>query len=142
MSPLAVRGVSRWTAAAVDRAAPRRTRLLQSAVTDAWARRWKNVNERFDVFAPGHPVTRPESAIALRLTLGPDTLARKVKALAAQTTQTAGLISAMGEDQYAAWVADEMFVAGEPAPLICENCWWDPQDARWHCRSSGSRLPA
>jgi LmbE family N-acetylglucosaminyl deacetylase len=119
--------VARWAAAAVDRAAPLGTRLLQSAVTDVWARRWEVVNRRFDVFAPGYPVTRPETALALRLTLDPATLARKVKALAAQATQTAGLIEAMGEDQYAAWVAEEMFVAG---------CWWDHENARWRCGSS------
>ncbi|MBG0567588.1 PIG-L family deacetylase [Actinoplanes aureus] len=125
--------VGRWTAAAVDRAAPARTRLLQSAVTGDWERQWRIVNERFSVFAPGYPVTRRESELALHLTLDPATLARKVKALTAQTTQTAGLIAAMGDDQYAAWVADETFVTGASGPLVCERCWWDHENARWRC---------
>ncbi|WP_328459699.1 PIG-L family deacetylase [Actinoplanes sp. NBC_00393] len=125
--------VGRWTAAAVDWAAPARTRLLQSAVTGDWARQWRIVNERFDVFAPGYPVTRRDNELSLRLSLDPGTLARKVKALTAQSTQTAGLIAAMGEDQYAAWVAEEAFTEGVPAPLVCERCWWDHENARWRC---------
>ena len=49
--------------------------------------------------------------------LSPDVAARKVRALAAQTTQTAGLITAMGVDRYTAWVGDESFVQhGRQAP--------------------------
>ena len=132
------RAVARWTAAAVDLVAPARTRLLQSAVPAGWARQWHAVNERFDVFEPGHPVTRRETDLALHLRLDPGTLARKVRALAAQTTQTAGLIAAMGDDEYAAWVADEAFTTGTPAPLVCERCWWDHETAQWRCAA----LPA
>jgi hypothetical protein len=35
---------------------------------------------------------------------------RKMRALAAQVTQTAGLIDHLGADVYAAWVSDESFV--------------------------------
>ena len=123
--------VSRWTAAAVHRAAPPGTRLLQSAVTGSWARQWHAVNERFGVFAPGYPVTRPESELALRLLLDPVTVARKVRALRAQTTQTAGLIAAMGDDRYAAWVAEEAFVEAAPSPLVGDRRRWDHEQARW-----------
>jgi LmbE family N-acetylglucosaminyl deacetylase len=128
------RAVARWTAAAVDRAAPTGTRLLQATVTADWAERWRPVNDRFDVFLPGFPVLHPESALALRLTLDGDVLARKVRALAAQATQTSALMAAMGDD-YAAWVADEAFAEATPSltPPPCAHCWWDVAEARWAC---------
>jgi hypothetical protein len=45
-----------------------------------------------------------------------DTVIRKVRALAAQTTQTAGLISVMGVDRYTAWVGDESFAEAAVCP--------------------------
>ena len=45
--------------------------------------------------------------------LDPDTLRRKVAALRAQESQTAGLIEAVGLERYTAWVAVEGFA--EPA---------------------------
>lgn len=104
------RAVSRWTTAAFDRAAPPGARLLQTAVPERWARRWHDLHERFDVFGAGYPVTTPEARLAVHLVLDPQTAARKVRALAAQATQTAGLIDAMGVDQYTAWVSEEAFV--------------------------------
>ncbi|MEU4692247.1 PIG-L family deacetylase [Actinoplanes sp. NPDC023714] len=114
--------VARWVEAAV----PAGTRLLQSAVPASWAHRWRPVHERFAVFEPGYPITTAEPDLALYLTLDPATLQRKVKALAAQTTQTEALIAAMGADDYASWVADEAFVA---APT--DDRWWDHRAARW-----------
>jgi LmbE family N-acetylglucosaminyl deacetylase len=104
------RAVSGWATAAVDRAAPRRARLLYSAVPDRWAQRWSAVNEKFDVFVPGFPVTVPDDELGIDLVLDPATADRKVRALAAQVTQTAALIDALGIDEYTAWAADEAFV--------------------------------
>jgi LmbE family N-acetylglucosaminyl deacetylase len=107
------RTVSAWATAAFDRAAGRGAaggRLLHSTVAEGWARRWAALNERFGVFAAGYPVTVPEDALALHLTLDPPTAARKVRALAAQETQTAGIIEAMGIEAYTAWVSEEGFV--------------------------------
>jgi LmbE family N-acetylglucosaminyl deacetylase len=104
------RAVSGWATAAFDRAAPRGARLLYSAVPDRWAQRWSAVNEKFDVFVPGFPVTVPEDRLDLDLVLDPETADRKVRALAAQVTQTAGLIDALGIGEYTAWAADEAFV--------------------------------
>jgi LmbE family N-acetylglucosaminyl deacetylase len=103
------RAISAWATQAFDRAAPRGSRLLYSAVTDEWARRWSALSERFGVFAPGYPVTTPTGRLAVYLRLDADTTARKVRALRAQDTQTAGLVAAMGLDTYAAWVAEEYF---------------------------------
>jgi hypothetical protein len=44
------------------------------------------------------------------------TAARKVRALAAQTTQTAGLIAALGVARYTAWVGEEAFVEAVRRP--------------------------
>ncbi len=116
------RAVAGWVAAAFDRAAPRGTRLLQSAVTGRWARRWRAVHDRFDVFLPGYPVIVPDERIVADVVLSPQMATRKVRALAAQTTQTAGIIAAMGLAEFTAWVRDEGFAervrepAGSRAP--------------------------
>jgi hypothetical protein len=43
---------------------------------------------------------------------------RKVRALAAQTTQTAGPIAAMGIDRYTARVGDESFAEAAAWPAV------------------------
>ena len=109
------RAISAWATQAFDRAAPRGSRLLYSAVTDEWAWRWRALSERFGVFAPGYPVTTPTGRLAVNLQLDGATAARKVCALRAQDTQTAGLVAAMGLDTYAAWVAGEYFAERAPS---------------------------
>ncbi|MGH3944816.1 MAG: PIG-L deacetylase family protein [Pseudonocardiaceae bacterium] len=104
------RAVSAWATEAFDRAAPRGSRLLYCTVTDEWARRWSALSEQFGVFAPGYPITTPTGQLAVNLRLDPTTTARKVRALRAQDTQTAGLVAVMGLDTYAGWVAEEYFV--------------------------------
>jgi hypothetical protein len=74
------------------------------------AQRWIAVNDTFQVFAAGYPVITAADRLAVDLLLDPETAARKVRALAAQVTQTAGLIDAMGIDEYTAWVSEESFV--------------------------------
>ncbi|MEU8243336.1 PIG-L family deacetylase [Actinoplanes missouriensis] len=139
------RAVGRWVEAAVSWAAPG-TRLLQSAVTDDWASRWAGVNTRFGVFEPGYPVRIAESRLALHLVLGGAPLERKVRALGAQASQTAGLIAAMGPAEYAGWVADETFVERRPVlpgawHPVCSRCWWDFANARWQCAGSVAAGP-
>jgi LmbE family N-acetylglucosaminyl deacetylase len=104
------RAVSEWTATAFDLAAPPTARLLQATVGKRWAPRWSALNNSLGVFLPGYPVLAPTERLAVDLVLDPDIAAQKVRALAAQTTQTAGLIDAMGVDQYTAWVSEESFI--------------------------------
>jgi LmbE family N-acetylglucosaminyl deacetylase len=104
------RTVSAWATAAFDRAAAPGARLLHTVVTERWARRWKAVNERLGVFADGYPVVDLDGPLAVDLVLDADQLTRKVRALRAQATQTDGPVAALGENTYAAWVADEAFV--------------------------------
>ncbi len=104
------RTVAAWTAAAFDRAALPGARLLQTVITERWVRRWSAVNERFGVFEDGYPVTDPDDRpLAVELVLDGEQVARKVRALRAQTSQTAGLIAMMGADDYAGWVSEETF---------------------------------
>ncbi|WP_113702191.1 PIG-L deacetylase family protein [Nonomuraea lactucae] len=129
------RAVSAWTGEAFDRAAPSGARLLHATFAQRRAPRWSALNESLGVFAPGYPITTPEHRLAVDLVLDAKTAARKFRALAAQETQTAGLIAGMGVERYTAWVGDESFVerarhpwaaatpsaaATPPAAVMCE----------------------
>jgi LmbE family N-acetylglucosaminyl deacetylase len=101
--------ISAWTTKAFDRAAPPGARLLYAALAEPRVRRWKSLSDSLDIYLPGYPVVTPVDRLAVDLELDPLTAARKVEALAAQTTQTAGLIAALGVDPYTAWVGAESF---------------------------------
>jgi LmbE family N-acetylglucosaminyl deacetylase len=109
--------VSAWTTAAYARAAPPRARLLYAASSTRRAPRWRAINEGLGVFPPGYPVLTPADRLAVDLALDPPTAARKVRALAAQETQTAALIATLGLERYTAWVGDESFIA---APRLAD----------------------
>ncbi len=108
--------VSRWAGAAFRRAAPPGSRLLHAAVGESRLARWGDLDERLGVYLPGYPVTTPEPQLAVDLVLDTGTAARKVRALAAQATQTAALIDALGADRYTAWVSQESFREADVAP--------------------------
>jgi LmbE family N-acetylglucosaminyl deacetylase len=102
--------VSAWTAAAFDRAAPPGARLLHATLAERREPRWGELTESLGIYPPGLPLLSPTEHLAVDLVLEPDVAARKARALAAQTTQTAGLIAALGLGTYTAWVGDESFV--------------------------------
>ena len=101
--------VSAWATAAFDRAARPGARLLHAAVTERRVQRWSVLDESLGVYLPGYPVAVPDESLSLALELSPDVAERKVRALMAQTTQTAGLVAALGVDRYTAWVGEESF---------------------------------
>jgi LmbE family N-acetylglucosaminyl deacetylase len=105
--------VSAWTTAAFERTAPPGARLLYAALAQQRVARWRELDDSLGVYLPGYPVSTPDDRLAVDVVLRPDAAARKVRALTAQTTQTAGLIEMMGVDRYTAWVGDESFA--EPA---------------------------
>jgi LmbE family N-acetylglucosaminyl deacetylase len=111
------RAVSAWVTAAFDRAAAPGARLLHSAVPDRRVPRWQDLDDSLGVYLPGYPVTVPDGRLAVDLVLPPDVVARKVQALLAQTTQTAGLVEVMGLEEYTEWVGDESFVEHRRAPV-------------------------
>lgn len=112
------RTVSAWAGAAFDRAAPPGARLLHSAVTEQRAARWATLTARLGVYEPGYPLPTPDERLAVSVALPRDVAVRKVRALAAQATQTTGLIATLGVDLYTAWVGEEAFV--EAAPVTAE----------------------
>ena len=85
------RAVARWTAAAVRRVCPG-ARLLCPALTPEMADGDRDINDRFDVYQPGLPVTHDPSELALDLALQGAWLDLKIAALQAHTSQTAALI--------------------------------------------------
>jgi len=103
--------VSAWTTKAFDRAAPRGARLLYAALPEPHMRRWRGLGEELGIYLPGYPVVTPAERLAIDLELDPHTAARKVRALAAQATQTSGLIASIGVERYTAWVGVESFTA-------------------------------
>jgi hypothetical protein len=56
------------------------------------------------------PVGVPSDQLAVHVRLGGFELDRKLTALRAMTSQTAGLIAMLGADAYAAQIAEESFV--------------------------------
>jgi LmbE family N-acetylglucosaminyl deacetylase len=102
--------ISAWATAAFDLAAPTGARLLYAAFSAQRVRRWSALTDTFGIFPPGHPPSIPDGQLAVDLALDEDASDRKVRALMAQVTQTAGLIDAMGLDQYTAWMSEESFV--------------------------------
>ena len=101
------RAVSAWTDRALRRV-PAAPRLLHAAVTEAWVRRFGEFVEPMDDAGDAFvPCRDAELAVALELDGG--LLDRKLAALRAQATQTAGLEAAVGADRYRASIAGEYF---------------------------------
>jgi LmbE family N-acetylglucosaminyl deacetylase len=84
-----------------------RCRVLAATKTPDWLATFAHVNE--GIIAPDPPCTPPED-LALCVHLEGDLLDTKIQALRAQPSQTSGLISALGESTYRAWVATEFWV--------------------------------
>ncbi|MEU0368811.1 PIG-L family deacetylase [Streptomyces sp. NPDC006283] len=104
------RAVSAWATAAFHRAAPDSARLLYATFAARRAPRWSALNKSLGIFPAGLPVMTPAELLAVDLVLDENTAARKVRALAAQETQTGELIAVMGAERFTAWVGDESFV--------------------------------
>jgi LmbE family N-acetylglucosaminyl deacetylase len=103
--------VSAWTTAARSLVAPA-TRLLYATTTEEFVEGWEPARDAFDVFlADGLPLRTPASALAVHLRLDAVALDRKVVAMRAQASQTAGLIAALGEDRLRDWWSTETFVS-------------------------------
>lgn len=109
------RVVSGWATAARDLAVPD-ARLLYATTSIASAKRWADVHERFDIYDdPRLPVRTPAEQMALELVLDGALADRKLVALRAQASQTAPLVTALGDARFRAWVATESFVLAPAA---------------------------
>lgn len=103
------RRVSTWATVARELVAPD-ARLLYATTTARFVERWQHVHDRFDIYMdPALPARTSSDQIALEVVLDGAIADRKLVALRAQASQTAGLISAMGEQVYRAWTSTETF---------------------------------
>jgi LmbE family N-acetylglucosaminyl deacetylase len=101
--------VGAWAARA-RRAAGTRARLLRAVTTEGFATRFAALHREINAYQPGFPVVTPDADASVHVHLDGPALARKIEALRAHATQTAGLEAAIGPARYAAWCAEEAFV--------------------------------
>jgi LmbE family N-acetylglucosaminyl deacetylase len=113
------RTVSAWATAARAMAAPD-AQLLYATTTASFEDQWGDVNEQFGVyFAREAPPRTPDDEVALALRLTGEMLDRKVEALRAHASQTAGMVEALGADAFRAWWSTETFLDAPPAASGC-----------------------
>jgi LmbE family N-acetylglucosaminyl deacetylase len=104
--------VGAWSHAAWQRRGCR-ARLLQAAMSVEHHRRFAAHFDEWDVYMTDERPT-PVEVPAFRVWASGDLLDRKVTALAAMASQTAGSIALLGEELFAEMVAEECFVDAAP----------------------------
>lgn len=102
--------VSAWVDAAAA-STRSRARVLQATSSEEFLRQFEDVHRDLDVFFAGQPSVTEPTDMALDLELRGHLLDRKVAALEAQHSQTAGLVAQLGEQRFRQWIARECFVA-------------------------------
>jgi LmbE family N-acetylglucosaminyl deacetylase len=110
------RAVSEWVDAAVAITGSR-ARVLHATASPAFLDEFAELHRRFEVFFAGEPSVTHPSEMAAQIELSGGLLDRKMKALAAQASQTGGLIAAIGEREFRRWVAIESFRHADRRPL-------------------------
>ncbi len=125
-------------------------RVWFPTLTPQFHERWSVLNDRAGLWMDATLVpSTPTHQLAATVHLSGDLLDRKVAALAAQASQTAGLIDLVGRETYARWWGTEWFraaLAEERAPVAEADSApvspWGPRTssrARWPDR--GRRAP-
>ena len=109
------RTVSAWTTEAW-RATGAHGQLLYATVTPGFHARWGAVNDRIGLWMSGRGPVTPDGELAVRVTFTGAELDRKVAAVRAHVSQTAGLVEELGEDDFRQWWSTESFVAASRAP--------------------------
>jgi LmbE family N-acetylglucosaminyl deacetylase len=104
--------VSRWVTDAFEAEAKAGARLCYATYTQAWADRWVDRLNEFDIFRPGTPPITPEDELEICFRLPDDIRRLKVQALAAHESQTEGLVTVFGHDGLAEAMAEEYFRLG------------------------------
>ncbi|TDE92654.1 hypothetical protein EXU48_14045 [Occultella glacieicola] len=109
-----------WASTARAAAAPHARQLI-ATTTESFVRRWAHVHDRLEVFlADGLPLRTPDADVALTLELSGPGADRKLVALRAHASQTAGMLAAIGEDALREWWSVETFLNADrpaaPAP--------------------------
>jgi LmbE family N-acetylglucosaminyl deacetylase len=102
--------VGQWTSTAVGRAGGTGVRLLYATKTPEWGEAFLAAVQADQVMmADQRPPTTPASDLAFHIDLDGDALDRKYKALLCQRSQVESLLTAMGEDVYRDFLAEEAF---------------------------------
>ena len=104
------RAVSSWTTAAWEQTG-RTARLWFATLTPAFHEQWGPLNDEVGLWSGGQPPVTEPAALATEVHLGGEILERKLAALRAHTSQTTGLIEAVGPDRFRSWWATESFRA-------------------------------
>jgi LmbE family N-acetylglucosaminyl deacetylase len=104
------RAVSAWTTVAW-RSSGSQARLLYATQTPEFHATWGEVNERVGIWTYGEPPVTPEAELAAHHVMNGAELDRKIAALRAHVSQTAGLVDAVGEADFRRWWSAESFVA-------------------------------
>ncbi|TDE92648.1 PIG-L family deacetylase [Occultella glacieicola] len=109
--------VSAWAGTARAASAPQ-ARLLFATTTESFVRRWAHVHDRLNVFlADGLPLRTPDADVALTLDLSGADADRKLVALRAHASQTAGMLATIGADTLREWWSVETFLDADRTPL-------------------------
>jgi len=108
------RAVSAWTNTAW-RASGARARLLHATLTPRFHAEWGAVNDSVGLWMSGRGPVTPHHELAVYVALTGGALDRKVAAVRAHVSQTAGLVDELGEERFRRWWSTEAFVAAEPA---------------------------
>lgn len=115
--------VSGWATAARALAAPT-AQLLYASTTAEEVDAWEGLYADLGVFlVPGLPLRRASAEIGFELRLDEGLADRKLAALRAQASQTAGLIDRLGEERFRTWWSVESFVHAETVPTRRWNTW-------------------
>lgn len=98
--------IGSWAAMAVERLGID-SLILAATNTRAWYDAWPDLTAA--VFPHGGPCSDVED-LALTVALDPSQLERKVDALCAQPSQTAGIVTMLGHHAFSSWVSTENWV--------------------------------
>jgi LmbE family N-acetylglucosaminyl deacetylase len=107
------KAVSAWTTEAFRRAASPGAKLYYATQTQAFADKWVDYLNRFNVFAPGTPPITPDDEIEIFYDIPEDLLELKVDALMAHDSQVEGMTSVFGNDWVRQSQAGEYFRLAE-----------------------------
>jgi len=107
--------VSRWVDLAVSQPQPMGVRLLHPVARERPVD--PGLDEDYGVFELGRPRVCADDELAVLLPLDGALLDRKVAALLAQESQTAGLVAAVGLARFRAWVATEALAEPTGKPV-------------------------
>lgn len=92
------KAVNAWTTDAFLRGARPGARLYHASMPPDWAERFVPEFNRFDLFAPGTPVTVPRDELAIAFELPADLLELKMKAILAHESQVEHMFRTFSED--------------------------------------------